>query len=451
MCEDDVMSTAPLPLWRFLQPVLHTSPPASTLDGPRRWWTGPLDVEGLAWGAADALLRALSALTPDTRLGLRSNTLAASFDSASRLLINGAASTPFAPLSTFLPTRDGWIRLHANYPHHERALYEALGVSDVDAAVRRVSELSGDELEDAVTRAGGLAAVVRTPAAWASSARAAEISDSPWIRWDTALLAPRAPFVPSGGSRPLQGLRILDLTRVIAGPSASRLLAALGADVLRIDPPRPPEIELQYVDTGFDKRSAIADLTDPTAHEQVAALLPHADGVMLGYRPGALTRSGFDAARLRAEHPHLAVVSIDAWGPSGGRGFDSIVQAATGIAHAYGTGSGDTWRPGALPVQALDHATGLGMAAAMVALIAARPHGLGGSAHLSLARTAMELLAAPAASEPAVALEPVELRVRSSAYGDLSFVPPPVVVNGAQLEYDRAPGVYGSSPLRWAE
>ena len=191
----------------------------------------------------------------------------------------------------------------------------------------------------------------------------------PWIRFETGPAGPPREITLGAGMRPLRGIRILDLTRVIAGPSASRLLGALGADVLRIDPPGIPELWDAHVDTGFDKRSAVADLSDRATRERLHNLLAEADAVMLGYRLSGLHRYGFDPASLREAHPHLAVVALNAWGTSGPcagrRGFDSIVQAATGIAHLYGAGEGDAWRPGALPVQALDHATGLGMGAAV--------------------------------------------------------------------------------------
>jgi crotonobetainyl-CoA:carnitine CoA-transferase CaiB-like acyl-CoA transferase len=196
-------------------------------------------------------------------------------------------------------------------------------------------------------------------------------------------------------------VRVLDLTRVIAGPVSTRLLGSLGADVLRIDPPRLPEITDQFVDTGFGKRSAEADLAIPENRHLLEQLLATADVVITGYRRGSLNRFGLEPEVLLAVRPELVVVTLDSWGStgpwSGLRGFDSIVQAATGIADLYGTGNHDgEWQPGALPVQALDHATGYGVAAAAIALLARRRHkGLGGSARLSLARTAEELFALP--------------------------------------------------------
>jgi CoA-transferase family III len=178
-----------------------------------------------------------------------------------------------------------------------------------------------------------------------------------------------------------------------------------------------PELD-QHIDTGAAKRSATAELTHPTL-ERVLQLAASADIVMLGYRPGALARFGLDPDQLHAALPHLAVVHLDAWGDRGPwgryRGFDSIVQAATGIGDAYRRPDGS---PGALPVQALDHATGYGAAAAALALLRR-----GGIAHLSLARTADELFALPAPDGPPLQLD-VPLAEIESPYGRLRQVYP---------------------------
>ena len=162
---------------------------------------------------------------------------------------------------------------------------------------------------------------------------------------------------------------MLDLTRVIAGPVATRTLAHLGADVLRLDTPRLPEIAEQYLDTGMGKRSALLDLG--TQRETFDALLATADVVVTGYRSRALDRLGLAPERLAERRPGLVVASLDAWGGVGPwgdrRGFDSIVQAATGIAL---TESADGLTPGALPAQALDHATGYLLAAGVLTAVA---------------------------------------------------------------------------------
>lgn len=448
------------PLLRSLDPLLPVpAEDAVSWSGPRWWWAGRLDVEGLALGALQMLAAAVAGYAGSVggqdRIGFTSDGAAAAFASFTHLRVNGRPVAGFAPLSGFRRSADGWVRLHANYPHHERALLTALGAQrpeEVDAAVRA---RTAADVEAAVTAHGGLAAEVRTPEAWAASEQGRCLRAEPWLRLDLDASDP-APRPRSGGTAPLAGLRVLDLTRVIAGPSGSRLLGALGADVLRVDPPALPELEDQYVDTGFAKRSAVADFADPAASGRLRALLGQADVVLAAYRGGSMARLGLDPASLRADYPQLAVVSLDAWGDRGPwaerRGFDSIVQAATGISYLYG-GVGDDggWRPGALPVQALDYATGLGMSAAALALVTARPRGVAGSAHLSLARTAQELLGLPGpppGTEPS-ALPAPALRSGSGDYGSLTYVPPPLQINGQQLEYPWLPPLYGSADLAW--
>ena len=174
-------------------------------------------------------------------------------------------------------------------------------------------------------------------------------------------------------------MRVLDLTRVIAGPVAGRTLAALGAEVLRIDPPGLPELPEAHLDTGPGKRTALLDLADAERRE---ALLAGADVLLTGYRPGALDRFG-----LAERHPDLVHVSLSAWGTSGPwagrRGFDSLVQVASGIAAACAAPDGT---PGVLPAQALDHGTGHLMAAAALRGLAARERGEAGPRRAALAR-----------------------------------------------------------------
>ncbi|WP_115787374.1 CoA transferase [Arthrobacter silvisoli] len=428
-------------------------------SGPRQWWSGALDVEGLAMGAVQATATALNALTESGRYSASSTRVAAAFDSLGHLRIDGRHAEGFAPISGFRRTADGWIRLHANYPHHAERLMRALNVStpgDVDIALSRVT---ADDAEALITSHHGAAAVVRTRDAWTSTAMRAAVASGPWISF-TASVPSRVrghTWIPApGGVLPLAGLRVLDLTRVIAGPVATRLLGALGADVLRIDPPALPELADAFIDTGFDKRSAEADLAAPGVLGRVEELIASADVFISGYRGGALERFGLDPESLRERWPGLVVGTLDAWGSegpwSGRRGFDSLVQAASGIAVAYGTND-DGFRPGALPVQALDHATGYGVAAAVLALLAER-HGTraGGSARLSLARTAEELFALPATlldSQGSGSAPDPALSAMDSPYGSLRHVGPPLLADGVPLKYRRPPAPYGSSALGW--
>jgi crotonobetainyl-CoA:carnitine CoA-transferase CaiB-like acyl-CoA transferase len=238
---------------------------------------------------------------------------------------------------------------------------------------------------------------------------------------------------------------VLDLTRVLAGPIAGRSLAALGAEVLRIDPPHLPEIPAQHLDTGVGKRSAVLDLAQRDARE---ALLAGADVLLMGYRPGSLSRFDLDAEALARRHPHLVVVSLSAWGHKGPwaerRGFDSLVQAASGIALICGS-------PGALPAQALDHASGYLMATAALRGLSARARGeLIAPARVALARTAAELLGAPRPGEQQTDATgragPGRYRV---TFGDVVLIGPPGALDGVPLSWRHGPRAFGGDEARW--
>ncbi len=298
----------------------------------------------------------------------------------------------FAPLSRFFRTADGWIRLHANYPWHRERALEVLGCAGrPEEVAQAVRHWSGEVLEDALAAAGALGFAVRDAQAWRSHPQGQAVAELPLLQ--TRFGATPGRVGPPG--RAAAGLRVLDLTRVIAGPVATRTVAAWGAQVLRLDSPDLPEISAQAVDTLPGKLSAELDLTRPEGRGRMQALLAQADLLVQGYRPGALARYGLGADELRERHPHLSVVTLSAWGPTGPwagrRGFDSLVQCPTGIAAT----EGDEEQPGALPAQGLDHATGyLAAAAGLLALARVQQGQPASMIQLSLAQTAHWLLSA---------------------------------------------------------
>ena len=377
---------------------------AFVLSGRDAWLGGPLAVDDLAVGAVAAALLAAGELAV-ARTGCRplvelsGEHVALSFVSERHLQAGGApAGGGFAPLSRMVRCAGGgWARTHANYPHHAAALAGALGLdrsqdgeAGVGALEAAAARWDAVELEDAVVGAGGCAAALRSADVWREHP-AGRACAGPLIAWDEGLRVPADRGLSSAApaSRPCDGVRVLDLTRVIAGPVAGRTLAALGADVLRVDPPDLPEIAVQHLDTGPGKRSAMLDLAD-IAHRE--ALLAGADAIVIGYRPGALDRFGLAAEALTERHPHLVQVHLCAclcaWGSIGPwanrRGFDSLVQVATGIAAECAVPDG---APGVLPAQALDHATGHLAAAVMLRGLTARAVGEAvAPVRLSLAR-----------------------------------------------------------------
>lgn len=406
--------------------------------------------------------------------------VATAFASERHLLVDGRAPVSFAPLSRFWPAADGWVRTHANYPHHRERLLRALGVLGAHASVETVgaalAERSALDIEESVYAAGGLAVALRTPEQWAAHPQAAAVAARPLVereRLDETHARVLPPLPDAAALLPAAGLRVLDLTRVLAGPVATRTLALLGADVLRLDAPHLPELADQHADTGLGKRSATLDLAaERAAFEE---LLAAADVVVTGYRPGALDRFGLSPEALAERRPGLVVAQLSAWGGSGPwggrRGFDSLVQAATGIAAAEGSRE----RPGALPAQALDHGTGYLLAAAVLrALTEQSAEGGSRVVRLTLARTAAWLTGAAAggadaagaaetASDAAgaapegvgtVAAAPYDgpgpwLAEADSRIGRLRYARSPVAFAGGPADWTRPPGPWGTDAARW--
>ncbi|MFC4604594.1 CoA transferase [Rhodococcus kronopolitis] len=362
-----------------------------------------LPVAALALGSVGALCSAVDRLLVARGLEphpwvLDPERVAASFAGDAMMRIDGEPVSGFAPMSGFFAAADGWVRTHGNYPHHRTRLLDALELgADADAGVlsSRIGTMSAQEVEDRAAESGAIAARVRTEAQWARHPQGVASGAGPIVRMTTTGSARDTDPTPLGhaGSatdpaRPLAGLRVLDLTRVLAGPVAGRALALLGAQVLRVDPPHLHEIDWQHRDTGQGKRSALLDLGSDDGARSMRELLPDVDVLVTGYRPGALDRFGLtEAGKVHG--------SVSAWGTDGPwahrRGFDSIVQAATGISLVEG---GE--HPGALPVQALDHASGYLLAAGIVDALTLRSgDGAGRAVSVSLARTARWLIDAP--------------------------------------------------------
>lgn len=295
-------------------------------------------------------------------------------------------------------TSDGWIRLHTNAPHHRKAVEQVLGPNqDKNGLAQKVLAWKKNELEQAVIEAGGCAAQMLSVEAWRQHTQGKSVALEPLIH-QTQLQEAATPVWTLPSARPLHGVRVLDLTRIIAGPVATRFLAGLGADVLRIDPYGWDEPAVEH-EVMLGKRSARLNLTNAHDRHTFEHLLKNADVIVHGYRAGALEKLGYGAEQRQALSPGLIDVCLNAYGWSGPwrgrRGFDSLVQMSCGLAEA-----GMKWKDAAipvpLPVQALDHATGYLMATAVLQGIRQRlQNGTGYSARLSLARTAELLLRHP--------------------------------------------------------
>ncbi len=345
--------------------------------------------------------------------------------------------------------KDGWIRLHTNLPHHRRAALGVLGVSADRQSVADAVVLRGkDEVETAIVAAGGVAAAMRSAAEWAAHPQGKAVMAEPLIHWHKGAVKP---WVTTAG-RPLAGLKVLDLTRVIAGPVATRTLAGFGAEVLRIDPPGWDEPNV-VPDVTLGKRCAMLSLHCDRDRRVFESLLARADVLVHGYRPDALAGLGYGAEARARIAPDLVEVALDAYGWSGPwagrRGFDSLVQMSSGIADA-----GMRWAgadcPTPLPVQALDHATGYLMAAAVLRMLA----GNGAkAARLSLARTGALLMEHPQGRQGTLSRTPegpdFDPAPETTPWGPARRLRPALDVAGTPMHWSRAASVLGSSPAEW--
>ncbi|MDA7427897.1 CoA transferase [Primorskyibacter aestuariivivens] len=297
------------------------------------------------------------------------------------------------PIAGVYATSDGFIRLHTNAPHHRDAALQVLDCAGTrDAVAARVSEWRAEALETAIVAAKGCAAALRGRSEWMEHPQGIAVRAEPLICWHPEREG--EPVALPKGDQPLAGIKVLDLTRVLAGPVASRFLAGFGADVLRIDPPNWNEPAAE-AEVNLGKTCAGLDLRNATDRELFENLLAQADLLLHGYRPGALEGLGYDPQTRHRLNPGLIDVSLSAYGRAGPwnerRGFDSLVQMSCGIASEGQRISGADG-PVPLPVQALDHGTGYLVAATALRALARRAKGVILRAELSLARTAETLM-----------------------------------------------------------
>jgi len=369
---------------------------ALTVTGPAAVLPGYFDLTGLATGAVAAALlaaaefRAARDAGPVRPVTVDSRAACAAF----------ACEGLFTPVGWSLPeiwdpiagnylAADGWIRLHTNYTYHRAAVERVLGADDRAAVQAAVSRWRTADLESAVVAAGGCAAAMHGRVAWLASPAGAASADAPPLIVGHALrgsatsdmtatrdttatrdmtAATRDMTAGPSAGLPFDGMRVLDLTRVIAGPVATRFLAAYGADVLRLDPPGFAEVPALLPETTAGKRTAALDLGTTDGRAAFESLVADADVLVTGLRDGALAGLGYDDDALAAVNPALVHASLNAYGWEGPwrdrRGFDSLVQMSCGIAAAGAEAAGAD-KPIPLPVQGLDHATGYLLAAAV--------------------------------------------------------------------------------------
>ena len=318
------------------------------------------------------------------------------------------------PFSGFYPVRDGrWISIHCNFANHRDAALKVLGrAADRKAAETASIAWDGLALEDAIHAAGGCAGFVRSADEWARHPHAAAVAEQPLL--EIVRIGDGPPQPLPAGMRPLSGVRVLDLTRVLAGPTCARTLAEHGADVLKITAAHLPDSGLVELDTGIGKLSARLDLRAAADVDRLRALALEADVFSQSYRPGALAARGFSPEALAGLRPGIVCVTLTAWGSSGPwrdrRGFDSIVQCVSGMADIEGRSHDKTGKPRLLPVSAIDYVAGYLMAyGTMLALGRRVKEGGSWLVRVSLARTGKWIVDRGVLAQAALAGVPAEL------------------------------------------
>lgn len=435
---------------------------ALALTGADPVFRTPFPIANAATAVLGALGLALSDLwklrTGRTQaVAVDARAAAASLRSNTYVRRDGEKIIGWDPLSGHYPTRDGrHYFLHTNHPHHRAGALRVAGVDREDKALLAAAIAQRDalEFEAAIDAAGCVGGVTRTPAEWDAHPQSAAVASLPLF--DIVKIGEAPPRPCGAGARPLAGVRVLDLTRVLAGPTAGRTLAEHGADVLHVTASHLPYQAELLMDTGHGKRCAMLDLREAAGVATLEALVRDADVFLQSYRPGSLAARGFSAKALAALRPGIVCVEVCAYGHAGPwaqrRGFDSIVQNVTGIAATQGTLAA----PRNLPGQALDYITGY-LAALGAALALARRATEGGSwlARVSLAQVAhwVKGLDRVDPAGGANELDEAELAAlymeSAGPLGRLRHLKPALRLSETPASYARPAEPLGSSPAAW--
>jgi len=381
-------------------------------------------------------------------------------DSLAWFTVDGQTPNLWDKLSGLYRAADGWVRVHANFAHHRDGVLRLLGLpvgahTERSAVEAALADWRAQQFEEAAAAAGLVVAAARSFAEWDAHPQAAALRQQPPVVIERIGDAPPRPWEPwRDGGLPLDGLRVLELTRILAGPVAGRTLAAYGADVLLINSPRLPNIDA-IADTSRGKLSAHIDLDAPAGREALANLVRGAHVFLQGYRTGALAARGFAPDDVAALSPGIVAVSLSAYGAqgpwSGRRGFDSLVQTATGFNLAEGQAFGVA-APKALPLQILDYAAGHLLAFGTQAALLRQAHE-GGSWHVqvSLAGVGHWLRALGRVDGLLAQRPPIEPYVETvdSGFGHLQVLRHAARFSATPARWRRPSMPPGSHPPRW--
>lgn len=358
----------------------------------------------------------------------------------------------------FLKAKDGrFVYLHQSFPESTKKLMRILACEDTPEAVN-AAMLTRDAMdwENLAADAGVCGAMCRSPEEWDASEQGRELAAHPVV--EVIKISDSDPEPMRGGIAPLTGIRVLDLTRVLAGPTCARTLAHYGADAMVISAQDLPSIPSFVTDTGHGKRAAFCDLRTIDGRAGLQRLVRSADVFSQGYRQGALSRLGFSPVDLAGLRPGLIVVETNCYGHEGpwrGRpGWEQLAQTVTGMAYQHG-GAGS---PALQPAAVCDYTTGF--LAAFGALVALKRRALYGGSYLvraSLCQTAMWVRGLGYADDSrlqAEGLKPEEIESwRISAdtgFGPMRFLRPAVRMSATPAVWTQGVVPLGTHPAAWA-
>ena len=387
--------------------------------------------------------------------------LEAAIECTGHFTLDGKATPKFAELSGLYLCSDGWLRIHANFEHHRDAALTVLGLtpgpdtsrSDVE---QQALNWNRQSLEDAILDNNGACAAVRTFTEWDELPQAQAVAKLPLVEiTKTGDAKPKTLLSLSKEQQPLTDVRVLDLTRILAGPVCGRTLAAYGADVMLVNSPELPNID-SIIETSRGKRSTHLNLHNATDKEKLHQLIAGAHVFVQGYRPGSLAALGLTPDALAEKYPGIVYTSLSAYGRTGPwserRGYDSLMQSASGINMAEAQAKG-TSKPTALPMQILDYASGFLMAfGTQVALHKQLTEGGSWHVQVSLARTGHWLRSLTqnkgmlSCSQP----DPQQyLQKYESTYGELLALPHPPRFSHTPVSLRRPSAPPGTHPPVW--
>ncbi|OUI84105.1 CoA transferase [Acetobacter tropicalis] len=359
------------------------------------------------------------------------------------------------------PTADGkWFLPHTNLPHLERRVLDLLKCESTPESIRAaIRTWNALELEDAIADIQACGGMVRTAEEWLAHPQGAYLAQRPVV--EITKTGESAAETLKPGDMPLSGVRVLDLTRILAGPTCGLSLTEFGADDLMVTAPHLPQVPEFVRDTSHGKRSCFLDFTQHNDAVRLAELVSQADILIDGYRPGRLAAHGFgweDLQRMRPGLIHVSVNCFGSGGPFGGRaGWDQVAQAVTGMCHTQGMATG-AGQPQLTPVYMCDYAAGrLGSFGAMLALAQRAREGGSYCVQVSLCQSAMLFERQGFVTKydhapngmPAAEFSNYQVDEAGTCYGDLRCLGPVLKMSETPCRWTRMTPKLGSDTAVW--